>query len=194
MKRSLLGGVAILSLVVSICAVGCAPAPSSSEGQKGDDPPAVEPVSWNADADCSVCHTTEADSQTDGGCPASAHADVACATCHQDESGLSAVHEGADSSKMPRKLKETEVPREVCESCHDPSALASVTAASTVLTDKEGTVVNPHDLPEVEDHDEIQCGTCHEMHDDAPLEETAAKACAKCHHAEVYACGTCHSH
>ena len=64
--------------------------------------------------------------------------------------------------------------------------------ASTALTDDQGTTVNPHDLPQSASHDTLTCGSCHTMHDEKPLEETAAAACTQCHHQNVYECYTCH--
>ncbi len=56
-----------------------------------------------------------------------------------------------------------------------------------------GTVVNPHALPEVEDHADITCGSCHQMHSDKPIDRTARATCNSCHHAGVFECGTCHA-
>lgn len=72
------------------------------------------------------------------------------------------------------------------------TALISATAACTVLTDENGTTVNPHDLPAVEDHASITCVTCHKGHSDDTIEESAVKACALCHHENVFECYTCH--
>lgn len=72
------------------------------------------------------------------------------------------------------------------------TALISATAACTVLTDENGTTVNPHDLPAVEDHASITCVTCHKGHSSDTIEESAVKACALCHHENVFECYTCH--
>lgn len=72
--------------------------------------------------------------------------------------------------------------------------LVAATADSTALTDSSGTVVNPHDLPAVKDHDSITCTTCHDVHDPEPdAAKTASKKCLSCHHEGVYECYTCHS-
>ena len=70
--------------------------------------------------------------------------------------------------------------------------LAAKTEACAILTDANGTVVNPHALPENEDHTTIDCGSCHSMHSDDTIEDTAKKACKGCHHMDVYECNTCH--
>ena len=72
------------------------------------------------------------------------------------------------------------------------SALVAATAHSTVLTDENGTTVNPHDLPAVEDHASVGCIDCHKGHTDDTLEASAMKACALCHHENVFECYTCH--
>ena len=58
----------------------------------------------------------------------------------------------------------TAVDDAVCASCHNAADLAAKTTESAVLTDSEGTVVNPHDLPENEDHAATKCTSCHKMH------------------------------
>lgn len=72
------------------------------------------------------------------------------------------------------------------------SALIAATADSTVLTDENGTTVNPHDLPAVEDHASVNCIDCHKGHTDDALEVSAMKACVLCHHENVFECYTCH--
>ena len=62
-----------------------------------------------------------------------------------------------------------------------------------VLTDMNGTIVNPHALPESADHAEVSCVSCHQMHAAGSIEKKAQRACASCHHADVYECYTCHS-
>lgn len=72
------------------------------------------------------------------------------------------------------------------------SALIAATADSTVLTDENGTTVNPHDLPAVEDHASVNCIDCHKGHTDDALEVSAMKTCVLCHHENVFECYTCH--
>lgn len=71
--------------------------------------------------------------------------------------------------------------------------LAAATASSEVLTDAEGTVVNPHDVPVNKSHDALVCIDCHKLHDAEPdPAKTAGKKCVSCHHDNVYECYTCH--
>lgn len=116
-------------------------------------------------------------------------------TCHNDPA-MEKAHEKVtlDSKKKKATLKRTVVARETCLSCHDNSELASATAESAALTDKNGTTVNPHDLPVNNDHEGINCSSCHKLHTSDQPVETAQATCRNCHHAEVYECGTCHDH
>ena len=181
-----------LTLALALAA-GCAPQVKTADTGaevEGADAPAVQ-VAWSADGDCTVCHTKEGDSM--GTIPCAAGGEADCVMCHTDTSALETVHADATTdSKMPKRLKQTEVAAESCESCHGTTEeLAAATADSTVLTDSKGTTVNPHDLPANDRHSEIVCADCHNPHDGTP-QETGPKACATCHHAGVYECGTCH--
>ena len=81
-----------------------------------------------------------------------------------------------------------------CMACHSVEDIKAATEDSTVLTDVNGTVVNPHDLPAVEDHAGIECASCHKSHEvTESTEKSAKRTCASCHHADVYECYTCHS-
>ena len=85
---------------------------------------------------------------------------------------------------------ESPIENELCFTCHGSyEALAEKTADGTVLTDKTGTVVNPHAIPANGEHnEEPACKNCHKMHGDSDPQEY----CRSCHHADVYECGTCH--
>ncbi len=122
-----------------------------------------------------------------------------CLTCHQvtdglvpadawaaEEAGESATEDGAsaDASATEQEAPTTE--------SAIPAYSSTATADIEYLTDANGTTVNPHDLPVNKSHATLSCATCHAMHDDATLEETAVKACIKCHHDNVYECFTCH--
>lgn len=152
--------------------------------------------SWTADSDCGMCHEKDVTSFTNSSCLASKHSALSgkCATCHSDEKGLVAAHEKvvAGDVKKNTKLKKTEVPSETCLSCHVRTEIVESTVDSTVLTDKNGVVVNPHALTPSESHDKITCSYCHKTHGAEPLEDTAKKTCTNCHHDNVYQCGTCH--
>lgn len=121
------------------------------------------------------------------------HGAFGCASCHSDAK-LPDLHENATAdSKMPKKLKKTDVSEELCLGCHGSSEeLAGLTEGCTLLTDDNGTVVNPHALPDVPDHDPIECTDCHAVHNGKTVEETAPAKCLSCHHENVYECGTCH--
>lgn len=168
-----------------------APAESSVEAA------ALEgPFAFSADADCSVCHTVEADSQADTGCTASLHSQQACMDCHGPADAVAAAHDGVEYGDRPAKrLKSTGIEEESClaSGCHDGrESLAEKTADSQVLTDSNGTTVNPHAMPESADHATLDCGNCHDMHSSKAIEETAPQACIGCHHTGVYECHTCH--
>lgn len=118
---------------------------------------------------------------------------IACAACHEESAGLDRAHAKLNSGRTAKRLKKTEVGSDVCLTCHDADDLTAATAHSAVLTDNEGTTVNPHDLPDVEKHAEVACVDCHKAHDaETSLVETSVTTCTDCHHAGVYACGTCH--
>ena len=92
-----------------------------------------------------------------------------------------------------KKLKKTSVGDDVCLSCHANDYTAEATADVTALVDSNGTTVNPHDLPATSKHEQnITCSSCHDMHSDSSVEETATSLCLSCHHKNVYECNTCH--
>ena len=125
---------------------------------------------WSIESDCTACHSVEAESTADPSCAASAHSGMPCADCHADSQGLTEVHQAAKSS-TPGKIKRLESPieNELCFTCHGSyEALAEKTADGTVLTDKTGTVVNPHAIPANGEHnEEPACKNCHKMHGDS---------------------------
>ena len=105
---------------------------------------------------------------------------------------------------MPKKLKNTAVSEETCltSGCHSMDELVAATASSTVLTDSNGTVKNPHEMLIDENHiansnADLACSSCHKMHEENGAEsqavaESAQAKCTGCHHQNVYECGTCH--
>ncbi|MEY8561748.1 cytochrome c3 family protein [Eggerthellaceae bacterium 3-80] len=198
--------IALIALIASAAFFGCAPQErdlsetgENASAVKGEDAQdnSTQGVAftWTAESDCAMCHDKEASSQQDSACTASQHADLTCATCHADEAGLVAAHEGAEmgSDKAASALVTTSVDDAVCQSCHDQAELATKTAECTVLTDSEGTVVNPHQLPENEDHAATECISCHKMHSTTAVDKTATRYCKSCHHTDVYSCYTCHA-
>jgi hypothetical protein len=194
--------VAICVVVVPLVIVGCAPR-QASEGGSGSDAPddgAEEAivVAWTMDSDCTTCHTAESSAQ-DPTAPALYHEEeegVECVTCHTaGESELAQVHEGTTATDtMPVRLKKTEVNDEACLSCHVTSDLITLTQASTVLTDDNGLVVNPHDRPENSSHVSVNCTNCHQQHEPkAEIAKNSMATCTTCHHEKVFACGPpCH--
>lgn len=177
---------------------GCSPNASENAPASANQQSAADFV-WANDSDCSMCHGTESASLGDTSTAASVHdAEVtSCVTCHTDEAGLASAHEGAtpeSAEKRATKLRSTSIDEAACLTCHDSyEELASKTAGSTVLTDSQGRVVNPHALPESEDHADANCTSCHVMHSAESASESAPAYCQACHHSNVYECNTCHT-
>lgn len=191
--------VASIVILVSVCLAGCAPQASTESSESSGEAAttiATGDFAFSAEADCAVCHTVEGDSFSDSACAASNHAALTCTTCHSDVDGLASAHDGvAYGDKGAKRLKTTDVAESTCqaEACHGSyETLAEQTSSSTLLTDSNGTVVNPHDLPENADHETVTCGSCHDMHASDDIAETAQKACISCHHMGIYECNTCH--
>lgn len=193
------GGIAfsVVALVVVLAFVlaSCAPNENTATESDSDDATITASFEWSADAACQVCHATEYASLSDSSCTVSLHSSLSCTDCHADEDGLVEAHADVTLSDTDgaSRLKTTEVSEDTCLACHGSyESLAELTEDSTVLTDNEGTVVNPHDIPDVEDHEDITCTDCHEMHTSSSIEETAMDRCTDCHHQTVFECGTCH--
>lgn len=194
------------SIIASIVAViaagvlfGCASGGSAADSSSNDSTVSAESqadFSFAMDADCVACHTKEASSVEHTLYSNSNHASIACTTCHADEKGLTTAHTGVKvGDTTPKRLKKTTVDDAACLSCHGSyEDLAAKTKDCTALTDKEGTVVNPHEAKALNaDHEEaLGCASCHEMHSTDSAADSAYKSCTSCHHAEVYACYTCH--
>lgn len=191
----------LITFVASLCLCtlgACAPtgttSVSGSEG--GSQENASESLEWDSDSACETCHSDQAESMTNPACLVSSHPDNKCIDCHAVDDALTSVHEGVSADDdVPKRLKKTKVDESQCETCHSAEEIAAATADTTVLTDSNQTVVNPHDLPDVADHDEIQCADCHTFHEEGGLDLTddnAKRLCGSCHHANVYECHTCH--
>lgn len=202
-KIVLASAVAAVIALMSLGTVGCAPKTadlsetgSGSQAEADENAAMTGDFAFSADADCTTCHSTEGDSLGDATMPASNHATQECTTCHSDIDSLATAHDGVQfGDKAPKRLKKTTIDTTACFSsgCHGSQEdLAAKTEACAILTDANGTVVNPHALPENEDHTTIDCGSCHSMHSDDTIEDTAKKACKGCHHMDVYECNTCH--
>lgn len=199
-KSKVLAAATALSLVALMGVAGCAPRAAEAPAGNSEEAMAesgTAATAWSPDLNCGACHADEQATLSEAACVAGYHASsqgFECATCHADTDGLTQAHGDMTGTKMPKKLKKTEVDSALCATCHDKTALAEATAASTALTDEQGTVVNPHDLPSNADHDkaDAQCVDCHKGHDVAGIQETARDYCVGCHHENVYECNTCH--
>ena len=132
-----------------------------------------------------------------------------CLTCHGDapavaDTAKDAPEKNAANTGEPANARtaKTGAPAKITTddkaaletACATWEVLAELTADSEALTDSEGTVVNPHDLPVVEEHADITCASCHKLHEeDADAAKTALKLCRSCHHEDVFACYSCHA-
>lgn len=206
----------ILATALSLSLVACAPSQKEdgSAAKSEEATTASIDAPWSAESDCTSCHTAEAETASDSTTAHSTHATLnsgqKCIDCHDDEGGLlSAAHENYldEKARLPKKLKDTSVADATCTAsgCHNVDELVAKTSdSSMMLVDSEGATVNPHSMLTDEKHAlggetsaDIQCSTCHKLHEaksaDAPAAaETAQARCKSCHHAEVYQCGTCH--
>ncbi|MBR2836488.1 MAG: cytochrome c3 family protein [Coriobacteriales bacterium] len=121
---------------------------------------------------------------------------ITCTTCHNDEKGLAKRHEKIDLARLEKLtyLKKTGIDEAACMVCHGTyEDLAEKTKDSTVLTDNEGTVINPHEMPGLTaSHNDSDCSNCHKMHSKTDLKKDAQNYCTTCHHENVYECNTCH--
>ncbi|MFR4999962.1 MAG: hypothetical protein ACLUCU_05780 [Slackia sp.] len=196
-KRSfaLVGVVAVL-VVLGVCS--CAPSVTEEDAQDDVVSQEESAFTWSSDSDCGVCHAEVVESFGDQACSASMHSDLRgdCFSCHVDEQGLGKAHDGVSMGDKKKRsaLKDTEVSREACIECHPQDEIREKTASSTALTDKNGLVVNPHDIPANDDHAaaNITCSMCHKPHSQIPVQQIASETCLNCHHAGVYECNTCH--
>lgn len=146
---------------------------------------------------CSGCHEKEFDSALAEDClyGVEEHADAECIDCHLIDGPLKKAHSKySPGSTMRGELKRTNVANMSClESCHEDDDLVDLTSMNTVLTDKKGTMVNPHSVSSIgTGHAEVTCSSCHSMHANNNTEEAAQALCLSCHHEDVYECGTCH--
>ena len=173
-------------------ASGIAKAPGTRGATSGAG--AASATALSIDVDCASCHVNEQDAYDDEQCLASKHAVLECTACHTDEKGLSKGHKKAKEGVAEvSRLKKSEIDEYVCLACHVQEDLAKATADANVLTDQEGTVVNPHEIPDVSEHEGVTCASCHYMHRDKSALETSPAVCDGCHHDGVYECFTCHA-
>ena len=211
----------ILTLILAACmatvlmVTGCAPNADgeAEEGKKNDPGLEASATEWSPDTDCAACHSAEASSAGETGALYSTHSVhesmSACADCHVDKDGsLAKAHNNytSEKAKPPTKLNKTDVSEDVCTTggCHSISDLVAATSDYQGLADSNGLAVNPHEMVEDEHHKvggsanaDIQCSSCHKMHENGGAEskavlDTALTKCITCHHAEVFECNTCH--
>lgn len=210
MRRPLWGnrlrilGIAVLSALTSLALFACAPSDSGTASTGGgnradssDEPLASTQGSfaWNVDMECGACHKSEVASRTDVRCQLSQeHAGLACVECHVDIKALEAAHgqvsDGATCELS--SLRATSMDDSTCLSCHTSDHTPDTTADFAGCVDRNGLVVNPHDLPETEYHATITCALCHGQHNGKLASEAAPQLCVGCHHENVYECYTCH--
>lgn len=182
--------VGAIALVAALA--GCAPQVSGKPDGGQDSPSGATSVAvqFSETSECGACHSAQQGSRDDASCLAGLHPQNECLDCHTYSEQLEGAHEGVTTdSRTPRRLSATEVSDATCRACHDAEALVQATAASTECTDGNGLTVNPHDLPEAGDHDQVECWSCHGAHEAV---EVVNDACVKCHHQNVYECYTCH--
>jgi hypothetical protein len=199
-KTTLLLAVSVF--VVLIILTACAPRQAQPE-QRGSNADglgseALASLVWSPEADCTTCHLEENSSLYDRTTAAGVHGEnfavtksAFCMACHTDVATLATAHEDMKIDDMPKRLKRTEVVSGICtaEGCHDDSlARIQATVTQVILTDDNGTTVNPHDLPATESHIAIACSSCHIGHKPMAVKQE----CIGCHHMDVFECGTCH--
>ena len=157
--------------------------------------PSDELLAWADETDCTSCHEVPAKSLDDETRAASLHTalGLGCTDCHADDALIDIHGKMKPNAKVPTKLKKSDLSVKTCATCHPSEALAEATADCSALTDSEGTVVNPHDIPDVKEHKDISCQSCHKMHAESKPASLAPTLCQDCHHEDVYECYTCHS-
>ncbi|NTW28514.1 MAG: hypothetical protein HGA39_04020 [Coriobacteriia bacterium] len=187
-------GAVCLAVMLSVL-TGCGGTTGNPSDTSSSESTTTVVVPWSMKSNCATCHKTEGSSTTDLSCLVSKHTGATCTICHSDVTTLTTAHSGATaSSTMPTRLTNTSVGSSVCLDCHKQADLAANTVNSKVLTDANGTVVNPHALPAKTEHVAIECTNCHQMHvSNANLATKAMAVCGSCHHENVFQCHICHS-
>lgn len=203
-RRTILQTGIVVTMTVAFAIValgigGCAPktlAGTGSDASEGESASGELLFAWSPESDCAACHGDVVSSFDDVGGQASGHVALKddCASCHNDMEGLEKGHAKVQmgDEKTRQGLRRSAVSEEACVSCHDKADLADRTADSSALSDKNGTTVNPHDIPATDGHAELNCSSCHKLHGSDEPSVTALGVCMNCHHSEVFECGTCH--
>lgn len=207
-KRLLLLLVALTMTVVAALVPACSPRQAESDSQVGDTSDQTDSLvndeseltipKWTPQTDCASCHIVETESGEDPshlyGLHQTKDVELTCIDCHDQSVELETAHEDKTAeSRAPTRLRKTDIEATRCLECHDLGDLSTLTTTSTVLTDKNGTTVNPHTFTPSESHDSVLCADCHKMHKPViDVSENAQATCKSCHHENVYECGTCH--
>ncbi|MCL2757071.1 MAG: cytochrome c3 family protein [Coriobacteriia bacterium] len=197
-KKLVLLGSALLVGIAIFLISACAPQKIElpTDGYDDDDYMSIS-FTWTAQLDCSVCHKSQGDSMRELTNLAGYHfnlEDMSCIDCHDDSSGLKEVHDSVRlTATEVEMLQKTEVGEQLCLSCHDLGEVAAKTPQGSFLEDILGLIVNPHDVPQTEGHEDVNsCLSCHTGHTSESVFAQAKKNCFACHHHEVFECGTCH--
>jgi cytochrome c nitrite reductase small subunit len=149
---------------------------------------------WEPDMDCTVCHVMDpyVESLNNPDLLAYAHAQegLECLDCHTDLEELRQVHEEAVPGRPVRNLT---VGMEFCFDCHVRNEHTSYAEIIDLTKDYviDDQNINPHDPhPDSEVVGQIECRTCHRMHEESPL----INGCYSCHHEGTFErCIDCHA-
>ena len=179
-----------LVAVVFILALSTLAAAHSGSRATGTATPPGGSIVWTPDVDCTTCHATYVASIQDSSLPVYGHARAGvgqCTDCH----AVSVLAETHRSVRPEDTLvAERRYSNDTCLVCHGSyDALARLTAGSTVFKTPAGKTINPHLSPTSTHDSDVECWRCHKLHQTVdPVDY-----CAKCHHARVLECGTCHA-
>ncbi len=163
-------------------------------GDGGIAAPSVESDDEDAEATDEDTEVVEEDDDTTATATKAADDAVATSSAKDDiDADADKTTDADDADEAETDDEDTDADDEE-EALPEKTQLIAATADSEVLTDSEGTVVNPHDLPDSMNHNKIACVDCHKIHDtEADLAKTASKKCTSCHHQNIYECYTCHA-
>jgi cytochrome c nitrite reductase small subunit len=130
---------------------------------------------WTPDMDCAACHVMVPyiESLEDEELLGYAHAQEGadCVDCHSDQEELQRVHEEAVPGEPVAALS---VDNEFCFDCHLDNEHMSL---EQVIQRTEALDPNPHDRPV----DELDCGTCHKIHEPSTIAWSPETDCSLCH-------------
>ncbi len=203
MRRTIMAAALVLTLALvpfTLAACGGTSQASQDLNDAATKATTTKAAAWSPTSDCSKCHAAEVESLKDSTLLASKHSGQKCADCHNDADNLTKAHAGATGAPSSATTTASKMgTKEFCLKCHGTyEDLAAKTAASTVLKDTKGTVVNPHAVSQNADHQGVsldECYNCHAVHQaSAPAGPAVGAICITCHHENVFECHTCHLH